>query len=154
MNCDDIIKIINAAGSAELSTIGVQGFPETRALLNLANAKQYPGLADKAIQVNDETFTLFFSTNTSSRKIQQIRSNDKCCIYYVLPDTFMGVSIIGTMEEVTDMGIKKDFWQPTWTMYYHKGVQDPDYSLLKFTSKHLHCWGNLGLHDFGEKMSD
>lgn len=154
MKIKDVINVINTAESVELSTYGVQGFPEIRAFLNLANPKKYPGLKDKAIHVDGETFTLYLSTNTSSRKIRQIRENNKCCLYYVLPAKFKGISIIGTMEEITDIDIKKDFRQPNWTMYYHKGYTDPDYTLLKFTSKHLHCWGGMGIHDFGEKLQD
>lgn len=154
MKIKDVIEVINTTESVELSTYGMQGFPEIRALLNLANPQKYPGLKDKAIQVDNETFTLYFSTNTSSRKVRQIRENNKSCLYYVLPDKFKGISMIGIIEEVTDITIKKDFWQPEWPMYYPKGYTDPDYTLLKFTSKHVHCWGNLGLHDFGEELKD
>ena len=51
------------------------------------------------------------------------------------------------------MDVKKYFWQTGWLMYYHKGPTDPDYTLLKFTSKYMHCWGNLGIHNFGEPVN-
>ncbi len=149
MNIKDVEKVIKTADSAELATFNENGFPEIRALLNLANEKQYKNLRDKALSVDGETFTIYFTTNTSSRKVSQIRANNKVCLYFCLPKKFKGVSAIGTIEVVTDLEVKKSFWQPTWFMYYHEGPTDPDYTLLKFTSSHLHCWGNLGLHDFG-----
>lgn len=156
MNIKDVVKVIKDAECAQIATFGkneTEGFPEIRALLNLANPKKYPSLEDKAISVNGETLTIYFTTNTSSRKIRQIRENNNVCLYFVLPKKFKGISAIGTIEEVTDMDMKKDFWQTVWLMYYHKGPTDPDYTLLKFTSKYMHCWGNLGIHNFGEPIN-
>ena len=79
--------------------------------------------------------------------------NNNVCLYFVLPEKFKGISAIGTIEEVTDMEIKKDFWQTGWLIYYHKGASDPDYTLLKFTSKYMHCWGNANIHNFGEPVN-
>ena len=78
MNIKDIVKVIQTAECAQIATFGkdeTEGFPEIRALLNLANPKKYPKLKDKAISVDGETLTIYFSTNTSSRKIRQIREN-------------------------------------------------------------------------------
>ena len=117
------------------------------------NPEKYPKLKGKAILVDGETLTIYFTTNTSSRKVRQIRENNNVCLYFVLPENFKGVSAIGTIEEVTDQTVKEDFWQSDWVMYYHKGVKDPDYTILKFTSKYMHCWGNLGIHNFGQPVN-
>ena len=156
MNIKDVVKVIQASESAQIATFGkdeTEGFPEIRALLNLANPKMYPKLKDKAISVDGETVTIYFTTNTSSRKIKQIRANNKVCLYFVLPKKFKGISAIGTIEEVTDLSEKEAFWQTGWLIYYHKGPKDPDYTLLKFTSQYMHCWGNLGIHNFGKPVN-
>ncbi len=155
MNIKDAVKIIQSSECAQIATFGkdeTEGFPEIRALLNLANPKKYPKLKDKAISVDGETLTIYFTTNTSSRKVRQLRANNKACLYFVLPKKFKGVSAIGTIEEVTDQSVKEDFWQTGWYIYYHKGAKDPDYTLLKFTTKFLHCWGGSKVHDFGEPV--
>lgn len=155
MNINDAVKIIQSSECAQIATFGkdeTEGFPEIRALLNLANPKKYPKLKGKAISVDGETLTIYFTTNTSSRKIRQIRENKNVCLYFVLPKQFKGVSAIGTIEEVTDQTFKEDFWQTGWYIYYHKGAKDPDYTLLKFTSKYLHCWGGGKIHEFGEPV--
>lgn len=156
MNIKDAVKIIQTSECAQIATFGkdeTEGFPEIRALLNLANPKKYPKLKDKAISVDGKTLTIYFTTNTSSRKIRQIRENKKVCLYFVLPKKFKGVSAIGTIEEVTDQTVKEDFWQTGWYIYYHKGAKDPDYTLLKFTTKFMHCWGGGKVHDFGEPIN-
>ena len=155
MNIKDAVKIIQSSECAQIATFGkdeTEGFPEIRALLNLANPKKYPRLKNKAISVDGETLTIYFTTNTSSRKVRQLRANNKACLYFVLPKKFKGVSAIGTIEEVTDQSVKEDFWQTGWYIYYHKGAKDPDYTLLKFTTKFLHCWGGGKVHDFGEPV--
>ena len=155
MNIKDAVKIIQSSECAQIATFGkdeTEGFPEIRALLNLANPKKYPRLKNKAISVDGETLTIYFTTNTSSRKVRQLRANNKACLYFVLPKKFKGVSAIGTIEEVTDQSVKEDFWQTGWYIYYHKGAKDPDYTLLKFTTKYLHCWGGGKVHDFGEPV--
>lgn len=151
MKMKDVIEIIKTAESAELATFNENGYPEIRALLNLPNEKQYPKLKDKVLYQDGETVTIYFTTNTSSRKVSQIRANNKVCLYFCIPKKFKGVSVTGTIEEVTDMKKKKELWLTSWLMYYHKGVTDPDFTLLKFTSDHFHCWGNGRLHDFGNK---
>ena len=156
MNIKDVVKIIQSAESAQIATFGkdeTEGFPEVRALLNLANPKQYPKLKDKAISVDGETLTIYFTTNTSSRKVRQIRANKKVCFYFVLPKKFKGVSAVGTIEEVTDQAVKEDFWQTGWRIYYNKGPTDPDYTVLKFTTKFMHCWGGGKVHNFGEPVN-
>ena len=102
--------------------------------------------------MDGETLTIYLTTNTSSRKIKQIRENKNVCLYFVLPKRFKGVSAIGTIEEVTDQSVKEDFWQTGWFIYYHKGPTDPDYTILKFTTKYMHCWGSGRVHNFGEPV--
>ena len=155
MKIKDVVNVIQTAECAQIATFGkdeTEGFPEIRALLNLANPKQYPKLQDKAVTVDGDTVTIYFSTNTSSRKVSQIRANNKVCLYFVLPKKFKGVSAIGTIEEVTDQAVKEDFWQTGWYIYYHKGLKDPDYTVLKFTTKFIHCWGGGKIHNFGQPV--
>ena len=42
--------------------------------------------------------------------------------------------LTGTMEVLQDDEIKKEIWRTGDTMYYRKGVTDPDYCVLKFTA--------------------
>lgn len=156
MNIKNAVKIIQSSECAQIATFGkdeTEGFPEIRALLNLANPKKYPKLKNKAISIDGETLTIYFTTNTSSRKIRQIHENKNVCLYFVLPKKFKGVSAIGTIEEVTDQAVKEEFWQTGWYIYYHKGAKDPDYTLIKFTSKYLHCWSGGKIHNFGHPVN-
>ncbi len=111
-----------------LSTVNSKGLPETRAMINLANPKLFPSVQ----KYFDDSLMAYFSTNTSSEKMEQLALNNKASVYYYNPETFEGLLLMGTLEIIEEMKIKKDFWQDSWTIYYKKGLNDPDYTLLKF----------------------
>ncbi len=154
MQIKDITSLMEKSAAAYFSTINSEGFPEIRALLNLANLKNYPLLKDKAYTVDGETVTIYFTTNTSSRKVSQIRKNNKASLYYCEPEKFFGACLTGTVEEISDLEVKKSFWQKGWKIYYPKGAEDADYALCRFTSKSIHCWGGLGVHNFGADIAN
>lgn len=106
--------------TAYLSSIDQDGFPNTRAML--------------APRKREGIHTFYFTTNTSSLKISQYRENDKACIYFCDRRFFRGVMLIGTAEVLEDQESKEMIWREGDTMYYPKGVADPDYCVLKFTA--------------------
>ena len=77
------LELIKKADAAYLTTIDKNGFPSTRAMLNLKNSKQFPKLVDFMSQF-DNDLTLFFTTNTSSTKVSHIINNAKCLFTIVI----------------------------------------------------------------------
>ena len=126
-NISDIHDIMSRSEAAILSTVDENGFPATRAMLNLRNKSAYPSLVDFL----SETNMIYFTTNTSLSKIRQLRNNPKGCVYFVLPQEFSGVTIQGTLEIVTDRSLKSTLWQKTWTMYYPEEIDDPEYTIFR-----------------------
>ena len=145
----NVISIIKESEAAYLATVDKEGKPEIRALLNLCNPKQFKKLEGKTLFADGETLTMYFTTNTSSKKVERIRNNHNAAIYFCEPKKFRGICASGTIEEVTDQSVKEDLWQTGWLLYYHKGKTDPDYTVLKFTSTKIEGWYNLGKHFFG-----
>ncbi|MDD6037464.1 MAG: pyridoxamine 5'-phosphate oxidase family protein [bacterium] len=145
-----VISIIKKSQAAYLATIDAEGKPEIRALLNLTNPKKYKSLDGKALIAEGETLTMYFTTNTSSNKVQRIRNNPHAALYFCEPESFQGICASGVIEEVADQKVKEAFWQKEWLIYYPKGKTDPDYALLKFTSTKLEGWYGFGKHVFGE----
>lgn len=138
-----------------LSTINGDGYPESRALLNLANPKQYPSLAQtvdeglKAVLTPDgrnaKPLVLYLSTNTSSTKVAQVRADKRASLYYCVPGSFHGLWISGDMEVVVDQAEKDRYWVEGWEMYYPKGRTDEDYCLLKLTANRMRLYRNLSV---------
>ena len=117
---------------AILTTLDSDGWPSTRAMLNLRNVTRYPDLV-QAFASHQHDCMIYFTTNTSSEKVSQIAQNGKASVYYCSPSEWRGLMLGGVISVVSDMVLKERFWQKDWTMYYPGGLQDPDYSILCLT---------------------
>lgn len=130
-NCLDLITTSKAA---YLTTIDSEGYPITRAMFNLRNKEQFPEFSNIFKEL-DNDFEIYISTNTSSSKIAHIKKNPKISVYYCDPEDFKGVMFGGEAELIEDMKVKQKFWLDWWTRYYSKGLEDPDYILLRLNPK-------------------
>jgi general stress protein 26 len=140
------LELIKGADAAYLTTIDSNGFPSTRAMLNLKNSKQFPKLADFMSQF-DEDLTLFFTTNTSSTKITQIRNNSKVSVYYCDPKTWHGFMCQGEIEMVSDKEIKHALWLDEWIMYYPEGKDSDDYAILRLKPNYVKSYFQFNQSD-------
>nr|WP_319539547.1 pyridoxamine 5'-phosphate oxidase family protein [uncultured Methanospirillum sp.] len=123
------LDLMAVTPTAVLTTMDADGWPSTRAMLNLRNVETYPDL----IPVFDSHWAdlvVYFTTNTSSEKISQIAQNEKASVYYCNPSEWRGLMLGGTISVVSDPGLKQRIWQENWTMYYPGGVHDADYAIL------------------------
>uniref|UniRef100_UPI000B26EAF8 pyridoxamine 5'-phosphate oxidase family protein n=1 Tax=Clostridium sp. NkU-1 TaxID=1095009 RepID=UPI000B26EAF8 len=116
-----ISNLIDKQGVSFISSLDDEGFPNTKAML--------PPRKREGIK------TFYFTTNTSSMRVRQFRSNPKACIYFCDKRFFRGVMLKGTMEVLEDPESKEMIWQDGDTLYYPQGVTDPDYCVLKFTAQ-------------------
>ncbi len=123
------LDLLNNSWPAYLTTIDEDGYPQTRAMFNLRNKERFPHL--KSFFEKEGDFTIIFSTNTSSTKIEDISRKSAASVYYCDPDTWRGVMFGGDIEIVKDDSIKKDLWHDDWVRYYPKGYNDPDHTVLR-----------------------
>ena len=134
------IDVVTRSKFAYLTTVNRDNEPETRAMLNLYNRVQYPTL-EKLLPF--PPYEIYFTTNTSSEKMKEIESNTKSCVYFVIESDWHGIMLNGDIEIVKDQDIKKKLWQDEWVMYYSSKTSDyndPDYSILKLTTKYIKGW--------------
>ena len=127
-------NLIDKQSVAFISSVDNAGFPNTKAML--------PPRKREGINV------FYFTTNTSSMRVAQYRTNPKACIYFCDKRYFRGVMLKGTMEVLEDSQSKELIWQEGDTMYYPKGVTDPDYCVLKFTTQSGRYYTNFQSEDF------
>ena len=95
-------------------------------------------------------YLFYFTTNTSSMRVSQYLKNPKASIYFYNKGItkYIGVMLKGKMEVLEDQESKNMIWQTGDTMYYKKGVTDPDYCVLKFTSESGRYYCNLSTENF------
>lgn len=114
------LELIETSQICLLGTNSEEGFPNIKAMLNL----RHEGLK-----------RVWFSTNTSSKKVQQLKKDRRACVYYVDEKNFRGLMLIGTVDILQDIESKKMLWSEGAEVYYPLGVEDPDYSVLRFTAQ-------------------
>lgn len=94
-----ILELVRTTDAAYLTTIGEDGRPYTRAIINLRNEEQFP---KQAKVCGKSGFLALFSTNTSSRKVSHIKNNPHVSVYYCQPRQFHGLMLSGEMEIIND----------------------------------------------------
>ncbi len=119
---DKIIQFIDKQKVSFICSVDEDGFPNVKAMLK---PRKRNGLKE-----------FYFSTNTSSMRVKQYLENHNACIYFYHKGLmkYTGVMLKGTMEVLTDQETKNMIWKKGDTMFYKKGVTDPDYCVLRFTA--------------------
>ena len=127
-------KLIAERPVCYLGSVGEDGYPCVKAML-------FP-------RGREGIKRLYFSTNTSSLRVEQFRANPKACVYFCDEKNFRGVMLQGEMEVLTDPGIKQLYWKDGDTRFYPQGVTDPDYCVLAFTAHKARYYGSLRKEEF------
>jgi general stress protein 26 len=127
-------NLIDKQGTVYVSSVDSDGYPNTKAM----NSPR------KRVGIRE----FYFSTNTSSIRANQYRKNPKACIYFCDKRFYRGVMLKGTMEVLEDEESKEEIWLPGDTMYYPKGVADPDYCVLKFIAEEGRYYSNFKSQTF------
>lgn len=127
-------NLIDKQSVAFISSIDKDGYPNTKAML--------PPRKREGIKA------FYFTTNTSSMRVKQYMDNVKAYIYFCDKRFFRGVMLKGTMEVLQDNHSKEMIWKEGDTMYYSKGVTDPDYCVLKFTAESGRFYSNFKSENF------
>lgn len=127
-------NMIDKISVSIISSVDEAGFPNTKAML--------PPRKREGIK------HFYFTTNTSSMRVDQYIENDKACIYFFDKRFYRGVMLKGTMKVLKDKKSKEMIWQEGDEMYYSKGVTDPDYCVLQFTSQTGRYYSNFKSENF------
>lgn len=127
-------NLIDKQGVSYIASIAEDGFPNMKAMLP----------PRKRVGIKE----FYFTTNTSSKRVAQYKENPKASIYFCDKRFFRGVMLIGHMEVLEDADSKEMIWQEKDTMYYPKGVSDPDYCVLKFVAHEGRYYANFKSETF------
>ena len=139
MDLKAIERFIDKQKVSIIGSIDDKGFPNIKAMLK---PRKRVGLKE-----------FYFSTNTSSMRVDQYKADPKACIYFYRKGLirYTGVMLKGTMEVLTDQETKNIIWRKGDTMFYKRGVTDPDYCVLKFTAKSGRYYCDLKTEGFDIK---
>ncbi len=122
MDLKKIESFIDKQKVCFISSIDDENYPNVKAMLK----------PSQRVELKE----FYFSTNTSSMRVKQYNDNPNASIYFYHKGLikYVGVMLKGKMEVLTDQETKNMIWEKGDTMFYKKGVTDPDYCVLKFTA--------------------
>lgn len=114
-------KLINAAKeimadakTCALVTLDNEGRPRVRAM------DPFPP---------DKDLTVWFGTNSNSRKVTQVKNDNRVTLYYLDKDATGYVMIHGIAHIVDDKNSKERYWKTAWKDFYPNYPHD--YTLIK-----------------------
>ena len=136
MDNSKISEFIRRQKVAFICSVDEEGFPNVKAMLK---PRKIEGLRQ-----------FYFSTNTSSMRVQQYRNNPKACIYLYHKGLirYEGLMLKGEMEVLTDPETKEMIWRRGDTLFYKGGVTDPDYCVLRFSAESGRFYCDLKTESF------
>ncbi len=136
MELSKIEKFIDKQKVSFICSIDEENHPNVKAMLK---PRKRNGLKE-----------FYFSTNTSSMRVKQYKNNPNASIYFYHKGLlkYVGVMLKGKMEVLTDQEIKNLIWKKGDIIFYKKGVTDPDYCVLKFTTENGRYYCDLKTENF------
>ena len=109
-------EIMNSEGSCALISIDDEGAPRVRAMDPFSP---------------EEDLTVWFGTNSKSRKVDQIKKDPRVTLYYLDEDASGYVIIQGVARLVNDPKEKEKRWKFEWEAFYPDKTED--YLLIEVT---------------------
>ena len=136
MDFNKIEKFIDKQKVSFICSVDDDNYPNVKAMLK---PRKRNGLKE-----------FYFSTNTSSMRVKQYLKNPNASIYFYHKGLikYVGVMLKGKMEVLTDQESKNMIWRKGDTMFYKKGVTDPNYCALKFTATNGRYYCDLKTESF------
>ena len=129
------MEVIKRAGDLIASKTGyVGGGMEGYAVLSLIDENGYPTSSVLTIVKAEGINWLTFATSPDSNKAKRIA---KCSSAGVcIASSEYNISLVGTIEIVTDLEAKKDMWlEPMNDGSHWSGYDDPNFCVLKFNTE-------------------
>ena len=113
------LGIIEKVRHCMVGTNGEDGYPYIKVMTN----RKHDGIKKN-----------WFSTDTSSRRIQQVKRDSKSSVYCLDVEHSRGLILLGKIEILHDLESKKMLWREGDEKYRPLGVEDPENSVLCFTA--------------------
>lgn len=98
----------------------------------------FPHVSTRSILLNEGIKNIYFSTGKDCNLANVLRKNNKASICVHNGST--NITIMGIVEFVDDMEVKKAAWHDWLIHHYTEGVEDPNYTLMRFKAEKYSVW--------------
>lgn len=91
-------------------------------------------------QEMDENGDLWFFTQDDSRKVDELKADNRINAAYSDPDGNTFVSVFGIAEVVKDRAKIEELWSPIYKAWFPEGLDDPHICLLRVQIEDAEYW--------------
>lgn len=108
------------------------------AYLGVIDENGYPSVSTVSVIKPENIFETYFSTNIGGNKEKRLSKNNRASICY--RDGGNNITLVGEAEILTDQPTKSKYWLDWFKDHYSGGETDPNYIIVKFTTKRVSLW--------------
>lgn len=126
-------EIISRAGEIVSQNIGEAGY----CVLALIDLDGYPTASTISAAKVDGINWLTFCTGLNSPKVHRINKCNRASVCFNSAE--YNITLVGTIEILTDPEIKKEMWYGGLTQHF-SGPDDPNYCVLRFKTEHYNLF--------------
>jgi len=106
--------------------------------LGLIDDEGYPSVSTVSPIKTENIFEIYSTTNIGANKEKRLRKNSKASICFCSNGS--NITLVGEAELCTDQETKSRCWLDWFKDHYQGGETDPDYVVIKFTTKRVSLW--------------
>jgi len=116
--------------------------------LSLLDHEGYPTTSTLSISKADGIRQIIFAGQLDSNKAKRAKEDGRAsiCIFddNYEDGAYYNITLVGDIEVATDIATKKATWYQGLEEYFpNGGVDDPNYCVLKFTTKRYNLWVDI-----------
>jgi general stress protein 26 len=108
------------------------------AYLGVIDENGNPSVSTVSPIKTESILEIFFSTNIGSNKEKRLRKNNRASICFCSNGS--NITLVGETEIHTDQETKSKYWRDSFINHYAGGETDPNYVIVKFTTKRVSLW--------------
>ncbi len=116
-------RIIETCGVAYLGVIEENGYPHVSTV--------------STIKPNN-IFEVYFATGIGANKTKRLLADKRASVCYHIEGN--NITLIGESEILTDQKTKSRYWHDWFINHFPNGESDPNYCIIKFTTKQVSLW--------------
>ena len=127
-------EIINkAAEIVTANTVKNGMFNNEICNLSIIDEEGYPTTSVLTPAKSDGIKTVYLCTTLDGNAARRIRKSSRASVSFTSAEYC--VNLVGEIEVITEQSIKSELWYDGLAEHYQSGETDPNYCVLKFTTK-------------------
>ena len=109
----------------------------------------FPSVSTVSPVKPENIFEVYFTTNADGNKAKRLQKSNKASICYCVSGcSGSNITLVGEAEVLTDQETKDRCWMDWFIDHYTGGKTDPNYVVIKFTTKRASLWVDNEVAEF------